>query len=188
MRILKILALVLFTLSYASCDNDDRHDDRYDDLDDHITTVIVTLTGGDGVITLKSFDLDGRGPQVPVVTTSGDLKVNTTYNGSVTFLNESVVPAYNINWEIIKDGDEHQLFFLAPSPIGVFTYADQDRYGRPIGLSFTLKTGANPAEGLLYVILRDDVNKNAPGVVIGDITYAGGETEAMVAFPIKVVD
>jgi hypothetical protein len=59
---------------------------------------------------LTSRDLDGDGPNAPVVTVSGDLLVNTTYTGSVSFLNESITPADDIT-EVKEEGVEHQLFF-----------------------------------------------------------------------------
>jgi hypothetical protein len=45
------------------------------------------------------------------VTVSGDLLVNTTYSGAVTFLNESVTPVDDITVEVQEEGLEHQLFF-----------------------------------------------------------------------------
>jgi hypothetical protein len=62
-----------------------------------ITTVTTTLKAGNQTVTLTSRDLDGDGPNAPVVVTvSGDLLVNTTYTGSVSFLNESITPADDI--------------------------------------------------------------------------------------------
>jgi hypothetical protein len=62
---------------------------------------------------MTSRDLDGDGPNVPVVTVSGDLLVNTTYSGAVSFLNEST-PVDDITVEVKKKA-EHQLFFQAGS-------------------------------------------------------------------------
>jgi hypothetical protein len=47
------------------------------------------------------------------VTVSGDLLVNTTYSGAVTFLNESVTPVDDITVEVKEEGLEHQLFQAA---------------------------------------------------------------------------
>jgi hypothetical protein len=180
----KFLALTLVTiLSFSSCNNDDPEIVNEVEL---ITTVTTTLTAGASVITLKSVDLDGDGPNKPVVTVSGDLKTNTTYNGTTSFLNESVTPADNITKEILEEGDAHQLFYQSPTAIGIFSYGDQDKNGKPIGLTFTLKTGTNATSGNLTVTLRHEPNKNATGVVSGDITNAGGATDAFVTFPVKV--
>jgi hypothetical protein len=56
--------------------------------------VTTTLKAGNQTVTLTSRDLDGDGPNAPVVTVSGDF--NTTYTGSVSFLNESITPADDI--------------------------------------------------------------------------------------------
>jgi hypothetical protein len=61
--------------------------------------VTTTLKAGNQTVTLTSRDLDGDGPNAPVVTVSGDLLVNTTYTGSVSFLNESITPADDITLE-----------------------------------------------------------------------------------------
>jgi hypothetical protein len=60
---------------------------------------------------MTSRDLDGDGPNVPVVTVSGDLLVNTTYAERLV-LNESVTPVDDITVEVKEEGAEHQLFFL----------------------------------------------------------------------------
>ena len=182
----KILALALLALvSFSSCNNDDPEVVNEDEL---ITTVTTTLTAANSVITLKSVDLDGDGPNFPVVSVSGDLKANTTYNGRTTFLNESITPAEDITEEIREEGDDHQLFYQAPTAIGTFTYGDQDEDGKPIGLVFTLKTGPVAASGALTVTLKHEPNKNASGVATGDGTNAGGSTDALVTFQVKVVN
>lgn len=183
----KILAFAILTvLSFSACNNDDPIAVNEEEL---ITTVITTLTAGNTIITLKSVDLDGDGPNAPVITpVVAELKANTTYNGVTTFLNESVVPVEDITEEIREEGEEHQLFYQAPTGIGTFAYGDQDKNGNPIGLLFTLTTSAAGATGTLTVTLKHNPNKNATGVAAGDIANAGGATDAMVVFPVKVVN
>ena len=134
----KILALALLTVfTFSSCNNDDPEVVNEEEV---FTTVTTTLTAGSSVITLTSRDLDGDGPNAPVVTASGDLKINTTYNGATTFLNETVTPADDITAEVKEEGEDHQLFYQAPTAVGTFNYGDTDKNGKPIGLTFTLKT------------------------------------------------
>jgi hypothetical protein len=52
-------------------------------------------------------------------------------------------------------------------------------------LTFTLTTG-NVGTGNLTVTLRHLPNKSALGVSTGDITNAGGATDAYVSFPVTV--
>jgi hypothetical protein len=181
LRNLTIAMAALITLN--SCSNDDKPVNE----DEVITTVTTTLTGGGQIITLASRDLDGDGPNAPVITVSGNLVANTTYTGAVTFLNEIANPVENITAEILAEGVDHQLFYQATNALGTFTYSDTDTNGRPIGLQFTLLTG-NAGSGSVIVTLRHIPNKSATGVANGDITNAGGATDAAVTYPITIVN
>lgn len=183
LKTIKILFLVLTTITISSCSNDDNNPPVNED--EVITTVTTTLVGGGQTIVLTSRDLDGDGPNVPVVTVSGNLVANTNYTGSVTFLNEIVTPAEDITQEVQEEGLDHQLFFQAPASLGTFTYADLDQNGNPIGLQFNLTTG-NASTGNLTVTLRHLPNKLAAGVATGNIANAGGATDAEVSYPVVV--
>jgi hypothetical protein len=182
MKNLRILTIAITATFLYSCSNDDKPVNE----DEVITTVTTTLTGGGQVITLTSRDLDGDGPNAPVITVSGNLAANTTYTGSVSFLNETETPAENITTEILDEGVDHQLFFQAPTALGTFAYADSDANGRPIGLQFTLTT-LNATTGNITVTLRHEPNKTAAGVSLGNITNAGGSTDAAVTYPVTVL-
>lgn len=186
MKNLKFLPLALVTiLMFSSCDKDSEAEVVNEE--EVITTVTTTLTGGGSTITLKSIDLDGDGPKAPVISVSGDLYAVTTYIGKTTFLNEIANPVGDITDEVKAEGHEHQLFYQAPTSIGAFAYKDTDKNGKPIGLDFELRTGAADATGNLTVTLRHQPNKSASGVLTGDITNAGGSTDASVTFPVRVI-
>ena len=183
MKNLKLVAVAFLGITtLISCNNDD---DQLVNEEEVITTVTTTLTNGSNVITLKSLDLDGDGPNNPIVTVSGNLTSNTVYSGAVSFLNETATPADDITVEVKEEGVEHQLFFQAPSAIGTFVYTDTDANGKPIGLEFTLTT-KTATTGNLLVTLRHLPNKSASGVATGDITNAGGATDAAINYPIVV--
>ncbi len=183
MKNLKTLAIALIGItSLISCSKDDNNPVNEEEV---ITTVTTTLTNGTNVITLRSRDLDGDGPNAPVITVSGNLVANTSYTGTVSFLNEIASPADNITTEVLEEGVDHQVFFQAPSALGTFAYSDLDANGKPIGLQFTLTTTA-AASGNLLVTLRHEPNKSAAGVSSGDITNAAGATDAAVSYPIVV--
>ena len=83
MKNLKLIVLLVIPVLFStSCSNDDEVVNE----EEVITTVTTTLTGGGQVITLTSRDLDGDGPNAPVVTVSGNLTAGVTYQGSTTFL------------------------------------------------------------------------------------------------------
>lgn len=183
MKNLKLIALLVIPVIFStSCSNDDAPVNE----EEVITTVTTTLVGGGQTITLTSRDLDGDGPNAPVVTVSGNLLAGTTYTGSTTFLNELESPAEDITIEVEEEGADHQVFYQLPSSIGTVTYTDTDANGRPIGLNFTLVAGTSGSTGTLTVTLRHLPNKTASGVSGGDITNAGGNTDAAVTFSVAV--
>ena len=183
MKNLKLIALLVILVIFStSCSNDDAPVNE----EEVITTVTTTLVGGGQTITLTSRDLDGDGPNAPVVTVSGNLTAGTTYTGSTTFLNELESPAEDITVEVEEEGADHQVFYQLPSSIGTVTYTDTDANGRPIGLNFTLVAGTSGSTGTLTVTLRHLPNKTASGVSGGDITNAGGNTDAAVSFSVAV--
>ena len=186
MKILKTIVIFsLLTGAFVGCSDDDTP--ILINEEEVITTLSATLkpVGGGTDIELKTVDSDGDGPNPPVVTISGNLLANTTYNGSLDLLNETVSPAESITEEIAEEDDEHQFFFQATNSIATFQYSDQDGDGNPIGLSFTLTSG-NAGSGAITITLRHEPNKSADGVSAGDITNAGGETDITATFPIVV--
>lgn len=183
MKNLKLIALLVIPVLFStSCSNDDAPVNE----EEVITTVRTTLTGGGQVITLTSRDLDGDGPNAPVVTVSGNLVAGTTYTGSTEFLNELESPAEDITIEVQEEGADHQVFYQLASTVGTITYTDTDANGKPIGLNFTLVAGTSGSTGTLTVTLRHLPNKTATGVAAGDITNAGGNTDAAVTFSVAV--
>ena len=184
MKNLKLIALLVIPVLFSTaCDNDDAPVNE----EEVITTVTTTLLGGGRTITLTSRDLDGDGPNAPVITVSGNLTAGTTYTGTTTFLNELESPAEDITVEVQEEGVEHQVFYQLPSTLGTITYnpTDVDVNGKPIGLKFTLVAGS-VGNGNLTVTLRHDLNKSAAGVASGNIANAGGSTDAAVSFPVVV--
>lgn len=182
MKNLKLLFASLITVTFVSCSNDDPSPVNEEEV---ITTVRVTLVNGGNTITLQSQDLDGDGPNAPVVTVSGNLDTNTTYTGTIEFLNELENPAEDITLEVEEEGTEHQVFYQLSNNLGTITYTDTDTNGNPVGLTFNFETG-NAGSGTLTVTLRHEPIKTATGVSSGDITNAGGETDVEVSFPITV--
>lgn len=182
----KISILFIATLFVTACSNDD--DNPVPVVDEEvISTMIATLTpnGGGTAIELKTQDLDGDGPDAPVVTVSGNLTANTTYTGSMELLNELESPAEDITEEIEELDEEHQFFFEATNNIATFAYNDTDGDGNPIGLSFTLTTGA-AGSGTITITLIHEPNKDASGVSDGDMTNAGGEEDITETFNVTV--
>ena len=185
MKNLKNISLALLGLLVISCNDDDTVAPPVTNEEELITTVKVTLTNGSNSIVLQSKDLDGDGPNAPVVTVVGNLLANTTYTGSVEFLNESVNPADNITAEILAEDEDHQIFYQLTSGLGAISYTDADSNSQPVGLAITYQTNA-VGSGNLVVTLRHLPNKSANGVASGNIANAGGSTDAEVTFPVTI--
>lgn len=182
-----LVYLVMFLLSmfvFTSCEEDTPEEVNEDEL---ITTVTITLTNGNQVITLKYKDLDGDGPNKPSTRVSEPLIANTVYSGTVSFLNETATTVEDITEEILAEAEEHQVFYQAPAAFGTFTYDDEDANGKPLGLGFTLTTGASATTSNLTITLRHEPNKSASGVSDGNISNAGGATDVEVVFPIQIL-
>ncbi|WP_340198710.1 type 1 periplasmic binding fold superfamily protein [Ascidiimonas sp. W6] len=169
-----VFLIGLLTLIFTSCSSDDPAPVNEEEI---ITTMTVVLTAtGQNTVTLQSRDLDGDGPDEPVITISGPLTTNTTYTGSITLLNETVSPVEDITEEVEEEDEEHQFFYQTSGSVASTAYNDEDSNGNPVGLNFTLTTGGT-GPGTIQITLRHEPNKSASGVANGDITNADGETD-----------
>ncbi|MDO7715593.1 MAG: type 1 periplasmic binding fold superfamily protein [Flavobacteriaceae bacterium] len=172
-----LLSLSLFVILLSCNDNDSPELIQEEEV---ITSVIVTLQSADNTVTLSSVDLDGDGPNEPVLSVQGLLNANATYTGSVRFLNESVAPLEDITEEVKEEAEEHQVFYSFTAPINSVTTSDNDSNGNPLGLDFTLTTGAAGTAGF-GITLRHEPKKPNTGIL-----DAGGETDVAVNFTISV--
>ena len=174
-------------LGMASCSKDDEAPVNEEEV---ITTVITTLTNTtstSGNVVLTSKDLDGDGPNAPVVSQTGTIRTNHAYTGAVKFLNEQKTPAEDITPEVVAEGKDHQVFFQAGTAVGTFSYADTDVDGRPIGVKFNFNSGAtNGMQQDFKVTLRHLPVKTATGVLAGNIAQAGGSTDAEVTYKVII--
>ncbi len=174
-------ALVLANLIW-SCSNDDGNPVVVNE-EEVITTMTVSLTpqGGGTTVTLQSQDLDGDGPNAPVITVSGNLTGFTTYEGSIVLLNETEDPAENITEEVEEEAEEHQFFFTTTGSLGNVTYTDADANANPIGITFLVST-QQPGAATMSITLRHEPVKPNDGTLAG----AGGETDIAQTFNITV--
>lgn len=196
MKNLKISSLLLLALiSFSSCSDDEGTPELINE-EEVITTVTVTLKSNFGngeEIILTSRDLDGEGPDAPVISvTGGNLHSGIEYTGTVVLENETVSPAEVINEEIIAEADEHQFFYQIGSGLdATVSYDDTENQYlnngslNPVGLSFTLTAGA-ASTGQFTVTLRHEPNKDAAGVSEGNLTNAGGETDVAQTFNLTI--
>ena len=170
----------LLAIAMVGCSDDDTPEVINEE--EVISTVILTLTpeSGEDVI-LMTQDLDGDGPDDPVITISGSFAENTQYEGAVRFLNETETPAEEITEEVEEEADEHQVFYTTTDGLNIQTeYLDFDDNDNPLGLLITLTTGA-ASQGSLTVTLRHEPLKPNDG-----LDSAGGETDITTSFDVTI--
>ncbi len=185
MRTYKFLfALLLTGVFFTSCNNDDDSTPPPVNEEEVITTMTATFvptTGGD-TVTLQTQDLDGDGPNAPVVTVTNNFVAGTTYNGTIEFLNETESPAEDITEEIEEEDEEHQIFYIPGAGLdATIAYTDADADGNPVGLQFTL-TANTAGAGTLTIVLRHEPSKPNDGT----LSDAGGETDIAATFTVTV--
>jgi hypothetical protein len=175
--------LALTGLLFGSCSDDD--DPEPVNEEEVITTMTITLTpqGGGTAVILESRDLDGDGPNPPVVTVSDNLKAGTMYTGTIVLLNETETPAENITEEVEEESEDHQFFFTVGNTLrATTTYSNFDGNGNPLGTEFELETQSASA-GSLTVTLRHDLKKPNDGT----LSDAGGETDIAQTFDLAII-
>ena len=195
-----ILLAVLAVLAIASCSKKDEPIAPPAPVNEEevITTATLVLTPVGGgttatpIITLKSYDANVNDSTPPIVTGVVPFVINTTYNGVISVLNESVSPAKNISAEILAEAADHQFFYQTLSGLPMFMYTpvavapyNYDTNGKPLGFKtvFTTTTAVpQSANASMKITLKHQGNKCAAGVAAGDITNATGESDFEVVF------
>jgi hypothetical protein len=126
-------------------------------------------------------DLDGDGPNAPVVTVEGNLISGTSYDGVVKILNETEFPAEDITLEVEEEDLEHQIFFTVGGGLDVTTsYSNFDSAGNNLGTEFKLDAGS-VSNGTLTVTLIHEPTKPNTG-----LASAGGESDVEATFSITI--
>jgi hypothetical protein len=185
-----LLPLLILSLIFTGCSDDDDHDDHSHPVNEEevITNIEVTLSDGTNSYVLIWEDLDGDGPDLPIIT--GATIPSNSYDAEIQLYNKTLDPTddeYVVTTEILEEDVDHQFFFNASNGLNVFdfVYADADVDGNPIGQQFIIED-VSGSGGDLNIVLLHEPNKNADGVSDGDITNAGGDTDIDITFPIIV--
>lgn len=173
---LKLPILAMLVLPFLSCEKDD--DNGPDNEQELITTIALKFTGGGQTVTFTAVDKDGDGGSAPVIQNI-NLKANTDYTLSVSFLDESKSTSKDITTEVKAESNDHLICFAATGAMVSPQASDKDAGGKTLGLESSFKTGANGA-GTLKVTLKHEADKT-------DANACGtGETDAEATFNVTV--
>ena len=171
-----ILSLLLF----SGCKGDE-----VDPVEDNELITTVKLTFSDGAINqiFQYADSDGDGGKSPIIDKIV-LKKNTAYTLTISILDESKSPVFDIGKEVEEEADEH-LFVYTPSPstLLTYTYQDKDSKGYGIGLKGNIISN-NTGSGMLKVQLRHQPPVN--GMASKNGTPTPGSDDVNIDFEIKV--
>jgi hypothetical protein len=179
---LKALSIFAFAILLTSCGDDDAP--VLINEEEVITTVeyrLINTVDLNDVVVFTSEDADGDGPDAPVITVTGPLMANSTYEGSVRFLNTTVTPPEDITVEVVEEGLEHEVFYTSSLSSISVTKDDVDTANNPVGVQTTLNTGV-AGTGDLTITLRHEPTKPNNNTLSG----AGGETDVEVIFSVVV--
>lgn len=181
-KVVAVLGLALVA-GLSSCKKDDDLVDSPQPTineEEVITTMTLTFVDDAGVqptVTATFRDPDGDGGLGADIFDTIRLQNNTTYNVSITLLNETVTPAEDLTVEVQEEDDEH---FLCFSPSGAdLSIIRTDTDGvYEVGLESQWTVGA-VSTGTTLISL-----KHQPGVKDG--TCAPGETDIEVDFVTEI--
>jgi len=177
LRTLLLALLATPAVLSTSCKKEDPHDHNESEL---ITTVVYTLTPATGgtPVTATFRDLDGTGGAAPTITPL-TLAANTSYIGTITYLDETKNPAQNISEEVRQEANDHLVGYTS-NPAGLLTIArtDRDANMRELGLATTLRANAAGTGSLRVILYHQPGTKNATTNLNG--------SESDVTFPVTV--
>ncbi|WP_460219980.1 hypothetical protein [Psychroserpens sp. MEBiC05023] len=171
---LPLLGLLIHFCLLSCNSNDDSNTSEEEEEDFFITTVeLIMVPEGDGdTITSTSYDPDSwDGPTPGPSATSGVGEFNTTYVGSVRFLNERVDPPIDYTQQIIDNGIQYQVTFGTITGGTPFSYEylpPFDSNGEPLGINFKIHSSDENC-GVLFLYL----NKIETSKLL-DVTGLGG--------------
>lgn len=166
-------------LIFSACNDDEEPEPDHEH--DVITTITLTLTseGAKDIHTATATwrDTDGPGGDAPQISTL-TLRENTTYKGTLQFLDESQTGAsHDLTADITEAGTEHEVFYIPAGANITFQKTDLDDRNLPIGLETEAIT-AGASQGTVRILL-----KHQPNLKSATSDENTGGTDADVTFP-----
>lgn len=173
-----LFSLLIISLIGISCT-----DIGYDLSEESVRHMTYTLTPDNGNPIVLEY-VDTAGNRNYMTSTTGALRANTTYRGTITVETESDPM---LETTIEEQAENYQVFYFYDNTLEVssFSYSDKDSDDKPIGLTTTLTTG-DASKGKLHVQIRKDLRKEAKNVEDGNPNRSGGEEMVNAQFEVEI--
>jgi len=179
-----LMIAALLTLSLAACKKDKKDTVTTPapvNEQELITTFRIQFTDAAGLqptVTAEFADLDGPGGNAPTSFDTIVLQANTTYNASITLLNESVSPVEDITLEVHEEAQDHLFCFDPASGLNVsITRTDSDGTYQVGIVSQWITTAVSSGQVTIRL-------KHQPGVKDG--SCEPGETDIELTFQVEI--
>lgn len=196
-RLGSALAIFMIATSFFGCSLNEPTPEDIPELITKVTLQFVPSSGGETII-VNAIDPDVDGPQDIEIDGPINLIVGTTYMLTMQFINglySSGQDGYDVTTEVLKEGDEHQVFFAWGAgsfndPVGTgninstgsVNYLDEDDNSRPVGISTMWSTASTSSSDNSFRILL----KHQPGTKSDTSTSSDGETDLDITFTLNV--
>jgi hypothetical protein len=175
-----LFAAVIATTVFSACK---KEDDGHGNEEELITTVTLSFAeaGTSNVRTFTFRDIDGDGGAAPSLFQTINLQQNKIYNVAVTFTNEAVTPAEDITAEIVREGTDHQIYYVSSGGTNIaVSNLNTDANGRALGTTGRAATDA-AGTGFLTTTL-----KHKPGIKANNDPVTVGETDIEIRWPVTI--
>jgi hypothetical protein len=193
----RFFLLALLVVTFSACQSDDPEEENEEELITDVTlrfTEVNTAGAPIGtpfnVVASDPAGLElGNNPTIGTI----NLTAGNRYLLEIELFNK--IENEDITKEVREEGYKHQFFFLGSAfvgtPVLTFTYADEDKDGRPVGLRGFVQVAATPAvnNALFRLVLRHDLNKAFAGAnnpSFENFVQAGGSTDLDIVFPVVI--
>jgi len=158
---------------------------KKDDQENITTLRIIAQETTSGITSIDTFefsDPDGPGGNNPSRFDTLRLKPGKKYTVGLQVWDYSKNPVVDLSPEIVKEGEEHQFFYVSNILGFGVTYSDRDSKGNPIGLNTEWNLPNTGNTGNLQIILKHQPRSKAAAP--GNIN--AGETDVDVTFPVII--
>jgi hypothetical protein len=181
--ILPAVIVVMFALVISACKKE-KGETNDEEL---ITTMMVTATpqGGGTALEFSFKDLDGPGGNPPT-TDNITLAANTTYDVSITLLNENANPDEDITEEVEEENLAHRFYYeITPGVNLTISNLNNDDNGVPLGITSTWTTAA-ASTGQVTITLRHYPGNPPDKQTPDPVNSPKSSTDIVVQFPVLV--